>query len=255
MLDISLEALENFISQMGASVGNQESSFDPYQASISSTTGVSAYTTNDPTKHTRPVPQAPLEKVAKPVEPAAEEVVCPERNPKIFSKSEHCSSMSNLAFMQLIESTEPKPESEAHALVKILFDDGYVLQGVFDGQEKLKSVAEFVKDNLNQSDRQFVLFETPPKRVLSNGNKTLKSLSLVPTCRIYFEWSKETEADGSGTILNIEGREVIALRSKFQQKKTDYLSKLQELEEESKLLRQQQDLMSAGVEEKQDEKQ
>ena len=56
--------------------------------------------------------------------------------------------MSNIAFMQLIENVEDKPEEKANTLVKVSFEDGYVLQGVFNSQEKFKNVLEFVKKNL-----------------------------------------------------------------------------------------------------------
>ena len=56
--------------------------------------------------------------------------------------------MSNIAFMQLIENVEDKPEEKANTLVKVSFEDGYVLQGVFNSQEKFKNVLEFVKENL-----------------------------------------------------------------------------------------------------------
>ena len=56
--------------------------------------------------------------------------------------------MSNIAFMQLIENVEDKPEEKANTLVKVSFEDGYVLQGVFNSQEKFKNVVEFVKENL-----------------------------------------------------------------------------------------------------------
>ena len=56
--------------------------------------------------------------------------------------------MSNIAFMQLIENVEDKREEKANTLVKVSFEDGYVLQGVFNSQEKFKNVLEFVKENL-----------------------------------------------------------------------------------------------------------
>ena len=131
MLNISLEALENFISQMGATVENQASTFNPYQAGYTSTTGVSTFV--DPPSIIQKKSDFEESKQAAQAhfEPEPEEIVCPERNIKIFSKLEHCSHMSNIAFMQLIENVEGKLEDKTCTLVKVSFEDGHVLQGVF----------------------------------------------------------------------------------------------------------------------------
>ena len=51
--------------------------------------------------------------------------------------------------------------------------DGYILQGTFGAKEKVKDVFDFVKDCILLKDRQFYLFETPPKRVITAMNQTL----------------------------------------------------------------------------------
>lgn len=48
--------------------------------------------------------------------------------------------------------------------------DGYILQGTFGAKEKVKDVFAFVKDCILTKEREFVLFETPPKRVLTAQN-------------------------------------------------------------------------------------
>ena len=47
----------------------------------------------------------------------------------------------------------------------------------------------FIKENLATPDREFYLFETPPKRVLKDMNKTLHAQRLVPRCLLYFGWT------------------------------------------------------------------
>ena len=46
--------------------------------------------------------------------------------------------------------------------------DGYILQGTFGANEKVKDVLDFVEYCLLDKERAFYLFETPPKRVLKD---------------------------------------------------------------------------------------
>ena len=57
--------------------------------------------------------------------------------------------------------------------IRVKMPDGYILQGTFGAKEKVKDVFDFVKEGILLKDRQFYLFETPPKRVLTAMNQTL----------------------------------------------------------------------------------
>ena len=57
--------------------------------------------------------------------------------------------------------------------IRVKMPDGYILQGTFGAKEKVKDVFDFVKECILLKDRQFYLFETPPKRVLTAMNQTL----------------------------------------------------------------------------------
>ena len=82
--------------------------------------------------------------------------------------------------------------------------DGYILQGAFGAKEKVKDVFDFVKDCILVKERKFYLFETPPKRVLSNMNQTLHAARLVPSCLLYFGWSDLDETKvGDGPFLDM----------------------------------------------------
>ena len=59
------------------------------------------------------------------------------------------------------------------ACIRIKMPDGYILQATFGAKEKVQDVFEFVKQSLVLSDRPFYLFETPPKRVITNMKQTL----------------------------------------------------------------------------------
>ena len=72
--------------------------------------------------------------------------------------------------------------------IRIKFPDGYILQGTFGAKEKVQDVIDYVKENLSTPDRKFYLFETPPKRIVKDMNKTLHAQRLVPRCLLYFGW-------------------------------------------------------------------
>ena len=54
------------------------------------------------------------------------------------------------------------------AKIRVKMPDGYILQGTFGAKEKVKDIFDFVKESILLKDRPFYLFETPPKRLLTN---------------------------------------------------------------------------------------
>ena len=56
------------------------------------------------------------------------------------------------------------------ALVRIRFPDDYIIQGTFAGLEKIGELYKFVKENIFMKEREFYLYETPPKKVLKDMN-------------------------------------------------------------------------------------
>ena len=75
------------------------------------------------------------------------------------------------------------------ALVRIRFPDDYVLQGTFGALEKMQELYAFVQENLYTKGREFYLYETPPKKILSDMKQSLKAARLVPSGMLYFGWT------------------------------------------------------------------
>jgi len=48
--------------------------------------------------------------------------------------------------------------------------DGYIISATFGAKEKISDVFEFVKNSIVHKHREFSLYETPPKRYLTNKN-------------------------------------------------------------------------------------
>ena len=89
--------------------------------------------------------------------------------------------------------------------VRVKMPDGLFIQGIFDVREKVQKIKDFIKDNLSQSKRDFYLFETPPKRVIKEMNKTLKASKLGTRTLLYFGWRDQSETrQEDGPFLNVE---------------------------------------------------
>ena len=88
--------------------------------------------------------------------------------------------------------------SYTRSRVRVKFPDGFVLEGNFGGRETIKDIYEYVQAHLleNLSGREFILFETPPKRILSEKNKTLHEKKLMNSCLLYFGFAQGDSPPG-----------------------------------------------------------
>ena len=75
------------------------------------------------------------------------------------------------------------------ALIRIRLPDDYVIQGTFGALEKIENVYNFVREHLATPEREFYLYETPPKKILKEMTATTKAARLVPSGMLYFAWS------------------------------------------------------------------
>lgn len=99
-----------------------------------------------------------------------------------------------------------KQAHHTRSKIRVKLPDGYILQGTFGAKEKIKDVYEFVKNCVVLKERKFILFETPPKRVMTEMNKTLHAARLVPSCLLYFGWADLDETKiGDGPFLDMLG--------------------------------------------------
>jgi tether containing UBX domain for GLUT4 len=87
--------------------------------------------------------------------------------------------------------------------VRVKFPDGFILEGNFGGKETVGAIYEFVGQNISDSDRSFILFETPPKRILTDKAKTLYTGKLIPSCLVYFAWTEGESLAASGPYINL----------------------------------------------------
>ncbi len=84
------------------------------------------------------------------------------------------------------------------------FPDEYCIQGTFGALERISDVYAFVKQHLYVKDREFYLYETPPKKILSEMKPTLKQSKMVPSGMLYFAWADLDQTKNTdGPFLDI----------------------------------------------------
>ena len=70
--------------------------------------------------------------------------------------------------------------------------------------ENIGEVYRFVRENLFTKDREFYLYETPPKKILTNMDISLKTARMVPSGMLYFAWTDlDQTKSADGPFLNI----------------------------------------------------
>jgi len=66
--------------------------------------------------------------------------------------------------------------------------DNYVIVASFGAKETVQDVYDFVKSYLVNQTRVFHLYETPPKRIVTQKAQRLFQIKLVPSASLYFGW-------------------------------------------------------------------
>ncbi|KAM3938887.1 UBX domain-containing protein 6 [Leptodactylus fuscus] len=85
-----------------------------------------------------------------------------------------------------------------YTFVRIRFPDGYVLQGLFYGKERLSILVDFIRQHLQNDWIPFELI-APCGQKLENEALTLSECGLVPTALLTFRWDEGILADMENT--------------------------------------------------------
>uniref|UniRef100_A0A7S3IHX8 UBX domain-containing protein n=1 Tax=Strombidium inclinatum TaxID=197538 RepID=A0A7S3IHX8_9SPIT len=124
---------------------------------------------------------------------------------KFLAEREQNSKFKNKR-MQELDRLMHTPH-HTRATVRVKFPDGYILQADFGALETVKDVYEYVGSCLFYDNRQFILYTTPPKKVLDE--KVMKTsmikAGMVPSGLIHFGWADlgETKPE-DGPFMNME---------------------------------------------------
>lgn len=102
---------------------------------------------------------------------------------------------------QMVLDNERGKVAYTRTRVRVKFPDGFILEGSFGAKESIGDIYAFVKENLADPG-DFYLFETPPKRKLTDMGKQLHKAKFVPSVLLYFSWSND-ENPANVPCLNI----------------------------------------------------
>ncbi|KAK9888207.1 hypothetical protein WA026_000475 [Henosepilachna vigintioctopunctata] len=91
------------------------------------------------------------------------------------------------ALRQLEESEKQlrKINKYSVCIIRILFPDRIVLQGVFSPTDSVKTVSEFVAEHLSNINTPFYLYSSPPKKILPEDKKLIE-VDCVPRALLHF---------------------------------------------------------------------
>lgn len=89
--------------------------------------------------------------------------------------------------------------------LKIRMPDDMVIVASFGAKESVQDVYDWLKQNLINKERQFILYETPPKRILQASTSRLFQVKLVPSGSLYFGWKDlDSTKRTDGPFLDIQ---------------------------------------------------
>lgn len=88
------------------------------------------------------------------------------------------------------QETASKLNTYKNVVVRIQFPDNIILQGVFNPNNTLEDVQNFIKEHLQVQDKPFHIFTTPLKETL-DPKTTLLEAKFVPCVHMHFKWLED----------------------------------------------------------------
>ncbi|CAH2091124.1 unnamed protein product [Euphydryas editha] len=88
------------------------------------------------------------------------------------------------------QETASKLNTYKNVVVRIQFPDNIILQGVFNPNNTLEDVQNFVKEHLQVQNKPFHIFTTPLKETL-DPKITLLEAKFVPCVHMHFKWLED----------------------------------------------------------------
>ena len=113
--------------------------------------------------------------------------------------------------------------------VRFVFPNQHWIQARFNANETLQDLYQFVRGQLVQKERAFVLTTTPPPTKLAEAPDLLKHTNLVPSAKVYFSW---TSPPLDGPYLTFQHvSEIMRLEAEQNSKVAEENSKADDVEE------------------------
>ncbi|XP_008543249.1 tether containing UBX domain for GLUT4 [Microplitis demolitor] len=105
-------------------------------------------------------------------------------------------------------------------ILRIQFPNQMVLQGIFGPLETVQMVKDFVKGYLADSEQDFTLYCTPPKKNLTPQSRLIDE-NLVPSAIIYYSGPSELKADLNKKLVDPKIASVHAIKSRIAMTRND----------------------------------
>ncbi|XP_071960711.1 tether containing UBX domain for GLUT4-like [Antedon mediterranea] len=109
-----------------------------------------------------------------------------------------------------LETTKMREDKEKQkmlrykkAIIRVVFPDKVILQGLFRPKETVQALFDFVKNSLEEQTLQFYLYTSPPKSILKNTQDSLFATGLFPAAKVYFGCKDKRDCWLSPSLLSL----------------------------------------------------
>lgn len=98
-------------------------------------------------------------------------------------------------------------------VIRVLFPDQFVLQGLFKPLETIETVKNFIKNYLDDPNCEFVIYTSPPRHIL-NSDARLIDENLVPSANVYYSGQSLLRTSVKETLTDPRAADIEAIKSR-----------------------------------------
>ncbi|XP_011862630.1 PREDICTED: tether containing UBX domain for GLUT4 [Vollenhovia emeryi] len=100
------------------------------------------------------------------------------------------------------------------AVIRVLFPDQFVLQGLFGPLETIRTVKDFVKNYLDDPDGEFIIYTTPPRHILDPDARLIDE-NLVPSAIVYYSGQSSLRPSVKAKLTDPRAAGIEAVKSRI----------------------------------------
>ncbi|XP_015110487.1 tether containing UBX domain for GLUT4 isoform X2 [Diachasma alloeum] len=115
--------------------------------------------------------------------------------------------------LERTQSTLNKLHKYRKTIIRIQFPGQMVLQGIFGPVETVQHIKDFIKEYLENSEKDFDLYVTPPRKNLSPSNRLIDE-GLVPSAIIYYSGVSDLKPELRSKLVDPKIASVQAIKSR-----------------------------------------
>ncbi|XP_011311475.1 tether containing UBX domain for GLUT4 [Fopius arisanus] len=115
--------------------------------------------------------------------------------------------------LERTQSTLNKLHKYRKTIIRIQFPRQKVLQGIFGPVETVQHIKDFIKEYLENCEKDFDLYVTPPRKNLSPSNRLIDE-GLVPSAIIYYSGTSDLKPELKSKLVDPKIASVQAIKSR-----------------------------------------